>query len=162
MSYSVTLKRKSRQHPDQSIADFVRNWLDKYGTPPLLAWAEPEPAALNEDGTSGRLQGFRPLVEGTPDWNGLSLVEARLFWQNAALHVLADGSGGCSSVWIEECEEGESMTRVKAPVLTLRDTQRFGQAGTGWAQRKLTAIEYRLAGRLVAWRLVTDKESGNA
>lgn len=161
MSDSVTLKRESRQHPDQSIAGFARNWLDTYGTPPLLAWAEPEPAALNEGGISGRLHGFRPLVEGTPDWNGLSLVEARLFWQRAALHVLADGNGGCRSVWIEECEEGESMTRVETPVLTLRDTQRFGLAGTGWAQRKLTAIEYRQAGRLVAWRLLLDRRSGN-
>lgn len=96
-----------------------------------------------------------------PSWPAdLPLVEARLFWASSALHVVARERGGCSWVRIEEVAEGNGGTEVARsviPVYTLRDLNRFGLEN-GPAIQGLSAVEYRQQGRLVAWRLVMEKQ----
>lgn len=141
------------------VADLIRQQVQK--AEPLLAWAEPDPLYVDLSNNTGRRNNFEPLVCGTPSWPGdIPLVEARLFWARSALHVVAREGGGCAWVRIEEISEnsGEAeVARSVIPVYTLRDLNRFG------LERKpmfegLQAIEYRQQGRLVAWRLVMEKQ----
>src|SRR5579859_1231279 len=76
-----------------TLADFVKSEANKQV--PLFAWAEPEVTAVDLGNNTGRRAGFKPLVKGVPDWSDdPPLVEARLFWVDAALHAVAD-SGRC-------------------------------------------------------------------
>lgn len=122
---------------------------------PLLAWGDPDPQGVNLVNASGRREDFQPLVLGAPSWpNDLRLVEARLFWPTAALHVVASEGGGCRWTTFEESgsDAGLEVAWRKITVFTLRDLARFGlQAGQ--AIDNLAAIEYRQQGRLIGWRL---------
>ncbi|MBF0160054.1 MAG: hypothetical protein HQL58_11090 [Magnetococcales bacterium] len=125
--------------------------------PPLLAWAEPDLTAVDIRSKTGRRRDFTPLVRGIPDWpEDLPLVEARLFWQISALHVVAIDQCGCRWVCIEESSiSGVEVTYSEMSVLTLRDHKRFGLDEQ--TIERLSAIEYRQNGRLVGWRLVASE-----
>lgn len=159
MSATVTI---ARTHGDdgKTVAAFIV--AQAHEQPPLLAWAEPQATALNENGGAGRRTDFQPLVSGSPDWPAnLPLAEAYLFWEHSSLHVVAKESGGCRWARIEETSQGEEVATARTPVLALRDWQRFGLA-KALCTDKLTAIEYRRGGRLIAWRLITNEETKNA
>src|SRR5208283_1697018 len=96
--------------------------------PPLLAWAEPDPVSADLSNNTGRRSNFVPFVVGSPTWpDDLLLLEARLFWENAAIHIVAEKGGGCSWVTLEEKNSGDSVVRRELPVLTIRDRKRgFG------------------------------------
>jgi hypothetical protein len=139
-----------------SVTDFIRQQVQ--ANPPVLAWAEPEITAVDMDSqTGGRREDFTPFVRGVPEnWPGtLPLVEARLFWDTAVLHVVSRDDGGCQWARIEE-SRGNTVERREVPVMTLRDVKRFGlelQPVSG----ALVVVEYREHGRLVGWRLVVSK-----
>lgn len=137
---------------------------------PLLAWAEPQ-ADWYGHGT-GRHPQFVPLqrLQGaTPDWpEDLPLAEARLFWPDRALHIVADEDGGCCWARIEEVSKEEKYEQSDyifcvniemLPVYTLRDLARFGIVHHEHAPfpEKLNAITYHQQGRLVGWRLTGDQ-----
>ena len=126
---------------------------------PLLAWADPDPLHVVLSNHNGRRQDFNPLVRGAPSWpQDLRLLEARLFWSDAALHVVSRDEGGCSWTRIEETDPQGNETdyaRMTFRVFTIRDLSRFGLADESRIER-LMAIEYRQFGRLKAWRL-TDQ-----
>ena len=122
-------------------------------TPPLLAWAEPDLMAAVLDNDTGRRSDFHALVSGTPDWPlDLPLVEARLFWKTAALHVVADETG-CRFARIKEEGSADAIRRVY-PIHTLQDRRRFGLADFGGGIGRLNAVEYWRDGRLIGWRLM--------
>lgn len=131
-------------------------------SPPLLTWAEPDPFYVDRLNRTGRRSDFVSLVRGAPSWPAdLPLVEARLFWPGAALHVVAREDGGCSWTRIEEADpEGKDTDymRTAFSVHTLRDRDRFGLPDESRIE-DLTAIEYRQRGRLVAWRLMIGAEA---
>jgi len=125
-----------------------------------LAWAEPDPHFLPSSNLPGRCSAFHPLVRGVPSWPAeLPLLEARLFWDETALHIVATDKG-CKWVRVEEelLELPEtqkiSVTRHEFPVVTLSDPARFG-LDIEPSISKMCAIEYRQQGRLVSWRLRT-------
>jgi hypothetical protein len=155
---SRTAKLQYEMDEDKlSVAAFATAEARK--NPPLLAWAEPE-ASFARRGQPGRIRDFQPLFAGRPAWpEDLPLVEARLFWANSALHVVAEGNG-CRWVKLRESDAGEEgkeeVQRSEKPVLTLQDAARFGLDTRGWPGDSLTAIEYRSGGRLVGWRLTTS------
>lgn len=126
---------------------------------PLLAWAEPDPLHVKLSNHSGRREDFLPLVRGIPCWpDDLPLVEARLFWDKAALHVVANESGGCAWTRIEEVDGTEDIEAMRYMRSTMRvharqDMARFGLKNLE-SLSGLQVIEYRDCGRLVAWRLV--------
>lgn len=137
-----------------SVAELVRQ--QALVSVPLLAWAEPDPLHVDVTNRTGRRGDFEPLARGMPAWpEDLPLVEARLFWADSALHVVAREVGGCAWVRIAEVPEGQTgseATRAAIPVYTLQDRSRFGLP-EGPMLDGLQAIEYRERGRLVAWRL---------
>ena len=119
---------------------------------PLFAWAEPDVMAAVIDNRTGRRPDFRPFVRGKPDWPAdLPLVEARLFWETAALHVVALDTG-CRWARLEEGGNLEAIRRA-FPVHTLKDGRRFGMTGDEGDIGGLTAVEYWREGRLIGWRL---------
>lgn len=145
-----------------TVADVIAPWLS--GAPPLLAWAEPDPLQVVTHNKTGRRDDFRPLVQGTPSWpNDLPLIEARLFWPTAALHVVAHEAGGCRWMRIEEFNAPTEATdtvevmRTPLPVYTISDQERFGLPDSV-AIEHLQAIEYRQRGRLISWRLTIGTE----
>jgi hypothetical protein len=148
------------------VSEFISDQCKKQ--PPLLAWADPVPYTRNTDGKPGRRSDFHPLVQGTPSWPAnLPLAEARLFWQDAGLHVVAEEGGGCRWARIQECATGDNeCSRSETRVLSLRDRERFGLAEDHAVPKTLVAVEYRQQGRLVAWRLLVDcvqlEDSGDA
>jgi hypothetical protein len=139
-------------------------------SPPLLAWAEPDPLYVDRLNRTGRRGDFVPLVLGAPPWPAdLPLVEARLFWPKAALHLVARADGGCVWTRIEEGGADENrllVTRSEFPVHVhgRGDLARFGLAPHAALEGlPLRAIEYRERGRLVAWRLtIANEEYRNA
>ena len=132
-------------------------------TSPLLTWGDPVPTWRRSDGTTGRVDNFQPLVIGAHSWGvDLPLAEARLFWADAALHVVASEGTGCRWARIQECAQGdasmgEQFSRSTSTVMTLRDRSRFGLGIGDIKDMNLIAIEYRSQGRLVAWRLETEE-----
>jgi hypothetical protein len=170
--------------PRNETRDLSSVLADEVGkTPPLLAWAEPDLTAVCLNNRTGRRTDFQALVCGEPQWPGdIRIVEARLFWKDASLHVVANQDGqGCRWVRIEEVENGEEgveslqrspsssghaeieqqggemdVKRLKYPVFTVRDRQRFGLGEVGRnlsAIENVVAIEYRIYGHLIGWRL---------
>lgn len=141
-----------------SVADLVRQWAGE--SVPLLAWAEPDPLFVVVSNRTGRRDDFEPLVPGTPAWpEDLPLVEARLFWPDSALHVVAREGAGCAWARIAEVPAGQTgseVARTAIPVYTLQDRSRFGLP-EGPMLDGLQAIEYRQRGRLVAWRLLVEE-----
>jgi hypothetical protein len=144
-----------------TLADFVKSEAKKQT--PLLAWAEPEVTAVDLENNTGRREEFKPLIKGIPNWSGdPPLVEARLFWANAALHGVAE-KGRCRWVKVEEGDGHgadadhhmliiKDVQREPFDVSTLRDL-RFGPDG-GRGSNTLSAFAYRRNGRLIAWRLM--------
>lgn len=126
---------------------------------PLLAWAEPDPLCVDLTNGTGRREGFRPLVCGMPSWSDAPpLCEARLFWADSALHIVAGERGGCAWVRIAEAPEGGvGVARSEIAVHTVQDHKRFGLQGESKIEG-LRAVEYRQRGRLVAWRLVIEEK----
>ncbi len=131
---------------------------------PSLVWLEPNPREVDLKTPNGRRIDSPSLTEGFPAWlngeNEPSMVEARLFWDRAALHVIAD-PGGESCRWDllwetqTPSEDGIRVRRDEYPVHTLKDRARFGFEIES-ADLKLKMVEYREGGRLVAWRLVRE------
>lgn len=155
---TVKLARTAGDDP-RSVAEYVAAVAQD--EPPRLAWAEPKPTYHVRGPAHGRIVTFEPFVSAAPTWPAdLPLVEARLFWAGAALHVVARGSG-CRWVRIEEGDIGETVARLETSVLALRDRQRFGLEAAGDAPA-LTAIEYRQDGRLLAWRLIPNRAGEGA
>lgn len=140
-----------------TIADLIAEEAQKQE--PSLAWAEPDLTAVALDNQSGRRADFIPLVRGAPNWpHDLRLVEARLFWPNAALHATAEDQ---NVRWVRFEENSgddnaakETVTREQFDIETVRDRRRFGLGDAGDGIEKLSAILYRRNGRLIAWRLV--------
>lgn len=153
------IDRSADEEGQYSVAEYVKRTAQDH--PPLLAWAEPEPLAVDITNGTGRCDGFTALVRGMPAWSGdPPLTEARLFWATSALHVVAIEGGGCRWARIEEnaqCTNGTLVARTVIPVHTLRDLVRFG-LGDGQTIEGLCAVEYRQQGSLVAWRLTTATE----
>jgi len=149
--------KRDRGEANCSIAEFIATRAEK--TPPLLIWAEPNPSAVDLAGNTGRRIHSLPLVRGIPEWlDKVPLTEARLFWQNLALHVVARDEGGCLWATIEEgADGGEEVIRSERRVVTLADHQRFGLMEQP-AFSDLRAIEYRQQGRLVAWCLTLGEK----
>ncbi len=192
----------------RSVVEFVAEQASE--CVPLLSWAEPEPATLNINGAPGRLKNFEPLVRGYPNWpEDLPLVEARLFWEMASLHVVAKEESGCKWAYLEETSDNtpDKFTLHFKPrvgwlsnllnklcrhtpsilhsndlqllyntkkdtqevlsqafrVLTITDLARFGLTAAQFtAIDHLMALAYRQQGRLVAWRLIIQKENDHA
>lgn len=155
----------------QTVANHVRSVITAANLP-QIAWAEPQPAWM-ANGKPGRCEAFRPLLV-KPDsaltgWpSDLPLAEVRLFWENAALHIVANEQGGCHWARIEELtkETGKQdspdiicVSHETSTVYTLRDLERFGLTHDKHAPfpEKLNAITYHQQGRLVAWRLIGDQ-----
>lgn len=143
---------------DGSLADFLETKANEPA--PLLAWAEPDLTKVVLDNDTGRRDDFQPLVRGAPHWPAdLPLVEAGLFWQKAALHVVAEDQG-CGWVRVDEGSgtgEGVEVAREQFDIHTLRDWQRFGFGAASHAIEKLSAVQYRRDGRLIAWRLLEGR-----
>lgn len=152
---SCALRIQTQELDSPGLNDVIAHQAAKI--PPLLAWAEPAPLYVDRCNRTGRRDDFVPLVQGVPSWPAdLPLVEARLFWPDAALHLVAREHGGCAWTRIEEADpEGKESDyrRTAFPVYTLRDRRRFGLPDDTEID-DLMAIEYRQRGRLVAWRLV--------
>lgn len=125
---------------------------------PQLVWVDPDPLAVDYHGATGRRIAALPLVEGDPPaWMlGVPLAEARIFWQGAALHVVASEPGGCRWTRITESwEDGDGDERVQREiirVLSLRDQARFGFKGAQGVAN-LQGIIYKRQGLVRAWRL---------
>ena len=142
------------------IAAFIREeCLEK---PPLFAWAEPDPAAVTAHNKSGLREDFQPLVRDVPSWpSDVPLVEARLFWADAGLHVVKDGMGCRWARIMETGEDGaKEVMRRSFPVYTLRDRRRFGLREAGSGVDKLAAVEYWIEGRLIGWRIMRAENLG--
>lgn len=133
---------------------------------PLLAWAEAEPIPVTDpDGRyqAGRIKGFHPLVRGVPDWpKHIGLAEARLFWEDGALHVISDGSEGCrfyrygDARFEDSVHLLENVERDESTVVGLQDLSRFGldtDAALSPLRDTFRLITYRQGGRILAWRL---------
>ncbi|EGV32667.1 hypothetical protein ThidrDRAFT_1152 [Thiorhodococcus drewsii AZ1] len=138
----------------RSVAEVIADQAGK--APPLLAWADPDPLHVDLVNRTGRHGDFVPLAQGVPSWPAdLPLVEARLFWPRAVLHVVACEKGGCVWTCIKEVTADDDTLpamRSEIPVHTRRDLARFGLSAHEVVEG-LRAIEYRERGRLVAWRL---------
>jgi hypothetical protein len=139
----------------RAVADFARDEAAREA--PVLSWAEPEPRVV-EGASPGRIQDFRALSSGAPQWPALiSLLEARLFWKDKALHVVTCGDG-CRWALLQELSNdggGQPVQKDVYPVLTVKDRSRFGlDAVHVGGDVSLVAIEYRNDGRLFGWRLV--------
>ncbi|MFB1490231.1 MULTISPECIES: hypothetical protein [unclassified Thiocapsa] len=147
------------QQDDTRLAEVIAYHAGE--SPPLLAWAEPDPLHVDPVNGSGRRGDFVPLVRGVPSWpTDLPLVEARLFWPGATLHLVAREAGGCVWTRIEEVNPHEGTLRAmrsEIPVHTRSDLARFGITEHEPIEG-LRAIEYRERGRLVAWRLMIATE----
>ena len=161
MNQSETIHiQQKREHHSLSLGEVIRQLCQTQT--PSLAWAEPSIGLLRidpEQPRPGRHPGFAPLVAGMPDWPGdLPLAEARLFWPDRAVHLLAQGDQACISVTLSEVIEGEStLNTLKQTLrlLTLRDAARFGLEKVSDPRLdRITAVEYRKNGRLLAWRLI--------
>jgi len=166
-----------------SLADFLRQRDD---SPTALVWLEPDPRAVNLEKDTGRRCDEPPLTVGLPNWlsagNGPPVIEARLFWASEALHVVANPDGtGCRWAFIKEKRPADdSLPKISAPetsdknqqvsrevhreeyrVRTIQDLDRFG-FDKSQSTFNLKMFEYRVGGRLVAWRLVReDNDGGN-
>jgi hypothetical protein len=142
------------EHDSRSVAEVVAQLATEQ--PPLLAWAEPNPLAVDVTNHTGRRDNFTPMQRGMPTWStDLPLIEARLFWVDAAVHVVANEAGDC--IWMRLVEknaaaDGLQMMRSEITVHTRSDWERFGIIKPD-VLSGLRAIEYRERGRLVAWRL---------
>jgi hypothetical protein len=163
-SESVHIQQHRTNH-STSLGEVIRQLCQTH--PPSLAWAEPRIGLLRIDPahpTPGRHPNFIPLVSGTPDWPiDQPLAEARLFWPDRAIHLLAQGDQACTSVTLSENTNGESTLKQRLRLLTLRDAARFGLNRVSDPQLNLiSAIEYRKNGRLLAWRLVETHTSEEA
>ncbi|WP_262966759.1 hypothetical protein [Methylobacter psychrophilus] len=137
--------------------------------PPQLAWAEPGICFYQHEGQlrAGRHPGFTPLAEGMPVWpDDLVLCEARLFWADHAVHLLAIDSANCAEVTLsevsgEDTSTGKQVIRQAQTLLTLRDKERFGLKNIDLPDNpNVTAIEYRHQGRVLAWRLTLAATKG--
>jgi hypothetical protein len=163
---SVELKWQSGES-DQSLLDFIAKIC--MAEAPLLHWLEPRPGYPDQN-HFGPWPGFTGLGAGAPDIDGFrkkgrDFSEARLFYQNKALHVLAAAKGRRWS-WCEECEKTPApetgrleVIRAEKPVFLFQDHDRYGLP-EAWTN-KLRAIEYRNQGRLVAWRLLPFKRKSD-
>lgn len=152
---TCALRIRPQQRDPRGLAEVIADAV--HPCAPLLAWAEPDPLHVALTNHTGRRGTFTPLVQGMPSWpTDLPLVEARLFWPRAALHVVACETGGCSWTRIEEADpEGKETDYIPVAlsVYTLRDHDRFGLPDESRIE-DLMAIEYRQRGRLMAWRLM--------
>lgn len=134
---------------------------------PLLAWAEPR-AGYMRNGNKGRIEDFRAMVLGKPAWPAdVPLVEARLFYADRAIHVVASGDQSCRQVVMKETDAGDQENKVRKRdkrVLPLCDWKRFGFAADDkrFEIEWLRAIEYLQDGRLAGWRLIIDRGEEHA
>lgn len=161
MTDNTCALRIQTQNETRTVMEVIAEEAGK--APPLLAWADPDPLHVNLSNHSGRREDFKPLVQGAPLWpQDLRLLEARLFWRDAALYVVAREDGGCSWTRIEEIA-GTNFRREEFYVHTISDRKRFGLSDDSTIQT-LMAIEYKQRGQLLAWRLTmaTREESHNA
>lgn len=155
--------RRSRGQAEGSVSAFITSHLGAES--PLLLWVDPDPLAVDYRGATGRRLEALPLVEGNaPDWMlNVPLTEARIFWKQAALHVITGEAGGCRWARIEEATEGdkdgngERVQREVIPVLTLsdRDRARFGITDRHVIEN-LQAVLYKRQGLLRAWSLAIN------
>lgn len=122
---------------------------------PLLVWAEPDPTGVDLQNSTGRRTDFCPISKGPPVWpDEIALVEARLFYDSQAIHVVSTAKG-CRWVRFEEDKDVQQDTSfvykyVKPLVaLQLHSGCRF--------DNNLLAIEYHQNGRMVGWRMLIDE-----
>lgn len=162
MTNTLCNLRMQTEQDRRSVAEVIAE--QARDSTPQLAWAEPDPRQVAFAKRGGRRSDFTPLQRAVPSWpSDLPLVEARLFWPMAALHVVAREDGGCAWSRIEELDAGsgnDEFMRADFPIYTIRDFYRFGLP-EDTSITDLTAIEYRQRGRLVAWRLIARLEEQN-
>lgn len=149
------------------VNGFLASRLRACGAPPLLGWAEPVAGWLH-DRQPGRIAGFLPLQRDGGSWpDEVPLAEARLFWADRALHVVAQAKG-CRWAEIEELPPadaaGELVMRRSRIVLTVRhkkELQRFGLNAADCAYPdRLELIEYGHAAQQRGWRLLPVSSEG--
>jgi hypothetical protein len=166
MSRETKLARVYSQ-AEGSPADLLRRLMEGG---PSLVWAEPVPRRE-------RLPHF-PGLWGDPAeclrcLDGVALEEARLFWREGAIHLVAAGgrtrwaafwepAGGPPPTWLGplgadgQSPHSEPFHAATVSVLTLRasDRRRYGLAHLGTAsERNLRLTTYRRGTDLVFWRL---------
>ncbi|MGB4334922.1 MAG: hypothetical protein WBJ41_08810 [Chromatiaceae bacterium] len=150
------LLRHSRGKSECGVGVFLASQLA--ADRPQLVWVDPDPLAVDYHGATGRRFMALPLVEGDPPaWMlEVPLAEARIFWQGAALHVIAGEAGGCRWTRITESREDhdgdERVQREIISVLSLRDQARFGFKDAQGVEN-LQAIIYKRQGLIRAWRI---------
>lgn len=129
--------------------------LERRSDPPRCALIEPL-STYCHGGKTGRIPGFQPFCIGTPTWPaGVPVTEVRVFWPDAALHLVSSpGHGNYRWAWIIEDETcGTRCRRSSSPVLLLRDAARFGLEPGQWREHALNVIEYHQRAHRVGWRL---------
>lgn len=127
---------------------------------PDLSWVEPAMHLPRLAGKPqpGRLKDFKPLVKGAPAV-GLQLAEARLYYPDFWLHLLAGPASGCRIAhWSEALIPGGKLLEgaIRATdqaVLLWRDRARFGLTEDTLLPHSLCVRSYYQGETLVAWRL---------
>lgn len=134
---------------------------------PQFAWCEPRPTRTRQPGCQGLWSapcaGLRAVLRG-----GLELEEARLFWDDGAIHLLARGAACAWSAfwtapdrpaWLAPLPVADNQRLVglfegKEDVLTQRDWNRYGLPQPAQEfPRELQLITYRRGTTLVFWHL---------
>jgi hypothetical protein len=135
--------------------------------PPAMSWVEPALHLPRRDGKPqpGRLPGFRPLIEGTPEAN-LPLAEARLYYPDQWLHLLASPSSCREVRWSESSFSGakpyagEILVSEQSVLLWRgRELVRFGLTDDVFPEGDLRVRLYSIAGQLLTWQILMEDKA---
>jgi hypothetical protein len=117
----ATLWTRGKPEPDLDVANVIEARVKTGNSKPEIVWMEPRP---RWDTGGPQRTPSRGLSEGSPQKEDLErgLDEARLFWKDRTLHVVADGNG---SRWFE--------CTLEAPA----ETGEASVPGPEWKERKV-------------------------
>lgn len=143
---------------------------------PDLSWVEPAMHLPRLAGKPqpGRLKDFKPLVKGAPA-AGLQLAEARLYYPDFWLHLLAGPASGRIAHWSEALIPGgklledairetdkavlaDAIRATDQTVLLWRDRARFGLTEDTLLPQSLCVRSYYQGETLVAWRFLMGEK----
>lgn len=144
----------------RSVAEVLRN---AQSETPLFYWVDLSPV-FQELGKFGRPKHFQGLGRGECPNSSLDtycLEEARLFWEDRSLHVLAQDQSGCR--WFEctdtdpkdplWCEERVLASKPEE-IICRKDYSSFG-IGESEPVGKIQVIEFWKGSSLLTWRLTS-------
>jgi hypothetical protein len=136
---------------------------------------QPQPILIHRDPVNGprRIPGFAGLATPAHLRNAVPLVEARLFYPNGLLHLVAEENGTRWAVWVEGTQEPDWFKQLGEPqapkqritvhdeTVLLRSSPDRNAIQTGLGQalvehNQLTVRMYYDAGILQWWRLKFD------